>query len=174
MYFKLSPHVKYPWHEDLWLISSTFYVPIFLNECRFGSFFYIHVTREKLRKRLSYEKFVPKTLMKLKPSVGSIADASLLALCQRTITLSFQRRISVTVTDGDISMALSLSLSSYNSWKARDNFWCFFLFRTKKGFQSQLRCKWLERKNFNKIDWNILSYKTMNFLKSISSRICPK
>jgi len=31
----------------------------------FGSFFYVHVTREKLPKRRSYEKFVRKMLMKL-------------------------------------------------------------------------------------------------------------
>jgi len=31
----------------------------------FGSFFYVHVTREKLPKRHSYEKFVRKMLMKL-------------------------------------------------------------------------------------------------------------
>jgi len=35
----------------------------------FGSFFYLHVTREKLLKRRSYEKFVQKTLMKLTPAV---------------------------------------------------------------------------------------------------------
>jgi len=32
----------------------------FLYECRFGSFFYVHVTREKLPKRCSYEKFACK------------------------------------------------------------------------------------------------------------------
>jgi hypothetical protein len=38
---------------------------IFLYERRFGSFFYVHVTREKLPKLRSYEKFARKTLMKL-------------------------------------------------------------------------------------------------------------
>jgi hypothetical protein len=33
----------------------------------FGSFFYVHVTREKLLKQRSYEKFVRKMLMKLTP-----------------------------------------------------------------------------------------------------------
>jgi len=37
----------------------------FLYERRFSSFFYIHVTREKLPKQRLYEKFVCKMLMKL-------------------------------------------------------------------------------------------------------------
>jgi hypothetical protein len=37
----------------------------FSYECRFGSFFYINITREKLPKQCSYEKFVRKMLMKL-------------------------------------------------------------------------------------------------------------
>ncbi len=37
----------------------------FLYEHRFGSFFYIHVTRGKLLKQHSYKKFVLKMLMKL-------------------------------------------------------------------------------------------------------------
>jgi hypothetical protein len=36
----------------------------------FGSLFYVHLTREKLQKRRSYEKFVHKMLMKL--TVGEI------------------------------------------------------------------------------------------------------
>jgi len=43
-------------------ISSTFY---FSYKRRFGSFFYVHVTREKLPKQRSYKKFVRKMLMKL-------------------------------------------------------------------------------------------------------------
>ncbi len=34
-------------------------------ECHFSSFFYIHVTREKLPKQHSYKKFIRKMLMKL-------------------------------------------------------------------------------------------------------------
>jgi hypothetical protein len=37
----------------------------FLYECCFGSFFYVHVTREKLPKQRSYKKFVHKMMMKL-------------------------------------------------------------------------------------------------------------
>jgi len=37
----------------------------FSYERRFGSFFYVHVTREKLPKQCSYKKFVRKMLMKL-------------------------------------------------------------------------------------------------------------
>jgi len=37
----------------------------FLYERRFGSFFYVYVTREKLLKQRSYEKFARITLMKL-------------------------------------------------------------------------------------------------------------
>jgi len=50
-------------------ISSTFYVQTCLYEHCFSSFFYVHlhvtVTREKLPKQRSYEKFVRKMLMKL-------------------------------------------------------------------------------------------------------------
>ncbi len=42
-------------------ISSTFYIRIF----RFSSFFYVHVTREKLPKQSTYEKFARIMLMKL-------------------------------------------------------------------------------------------------------------
>jgi len=37
----------------------------FLYERCFGSFYYVHVTRKKLPKQCSYEKFAPLTLMKL-------------------------------------------------------------------------------------------------------------
>ncbi len=37
----------------------------FSYECRFGSFYYLHVTRKKLQKQSSYEKFTHLTLMKL-------------------------------------------------------------------------------------------------------------
>ncbi len=39
----------------------------FMYESLFGSFFYLHVTREKLPKRCSYLKFVCKMLIKLTP-----------------------------------------------------------------------------------------------------------
>jgi len=41
----------------------------FKYESLFGSFFYLHVTREKLLKRHLYEKFALKMLMKLTPEV---------------------------------------------------------------------------------------------------------
>jgi len=41
----------------------------FWYEHRFGSFFYIHVTREKLRKQHLYKKFACKMLMKLTPGL---------------------------------------------------------------------------------------------------------
>jgi len=37
----------------------------FLYKCHFGSFLYLHVTREELPKQCSYKKFVRKMLMKL-------------------------------------------------------------------------------------------------------------
>jgi len=46
-------------------ISSTFYVRIFHTKVIRAAFFYLHVTKEKLPKKLSYEKRVRKTLMKL-------------------------------------------------------------------------------------------------------------
>jgi len=39
----------------------------FLYKHHFGSFFYVHVTREKLPKRRSYKKCAQKTFMKLTP-----------------------------------------------------------------------------------------------------------
>jgi len=44
----------------------------FLNECLFGSFFYVHVTREKLPKQCLYKKFVRYMLMKLTTGVNFI------------------------------------------------------------------------------------------------------
>jgi len=41
----------------------------FSYQSLFGSFFYLHVTREKLLKRRSYEKFACKMLVKLTPNV---------------------------------------------------------------------------------------------------------
>jgi len=43
----------------------------FSYERRFGSFSYVHVTREKLPKQCSFEKFVCKMLMKLTIGVHS-------------------------------------------------------------------------------------------------------
>jgi len=40
----------------------------FPYELRFGSFFYVHVTREKLPKQCSYKKIICKMLMKLTPA----------------------------------------------------------------------------------------------------------
>ncbi len=86
-----------------------------------------------------------------RPSFGSIADASLLALCQRTITLSFQRRISVTVTDGDISMALSLYLHTFHGKleTISDVLSCIAL---KKVFQFNLDVSGWREKKFNNIN----------------------
>ncbi len=53
--------------DSLWSISSTFYASIFCTKLLCAAFFYLHVTREKLPKRLSYKKSVCKTLMKLTP-----------------------------------------------------------------------------------------------------------
>jgi hypothetical protein len=39
----------------------------FLYKCFFWSFYYLHVTREKLPKQRSYEKFAPIMLLKLTP-----------------------------------------------------------------------------------------------------------
>jgi len=54
-------------HEILMSISSTFLVRIFHTNVFCAAFFYFHVTREKLPKRLLYEKVALKTLMKLPP-----------------------------------------------------------------------------------------------------------
>jgi len=62
-----NARVKCFWNWLKWSISSTW-----LYESLFGSFFYLHVTREKLQKRHSYEKFVGLTLMKLTQGVNFI------------------------------------------------------------------------------------------------------
>ncbi len=43
----------------------------FSYKCSFSSFYYIHVTRKKLPKQRTYEKFVRKMLMKLTPEYPS-------------------------------------------------------------------------------------------------------
>ncbi len=48
-----------------WSILSTFYEKIFCTKMVPAAFYYLHVTREKLPKRLSYEKGTRKMLMKL-------------------------------------------------------------------------------------------------------------
>jgi len=52
-------------------ISSTFYTRIFCTRVLCAVFFYLLVTREKLQKRLSYEKGVHKMLVKLTLDVNS-------------------------------------------------------------------------------------------------------
>jgi len=54
----------------LWSISSTFInnAHIFRTKVLSAAFFYLHVTREKLPKWLSYKKGALKTLMKLTPA----------------------------------------------------------------------------------------------------------
>ncbi len=60
--------VKCWWNWDLGLISSTFDTQILCTKVFFGSFFYLHVAREKLPKRCSFEKkFRIKMLVKLRP-----------------------------------------------------------------------------------------------------------
>jgi len=48
-------------------ISTTFYVRIFCANIILAAFFYVNVTRGKLLKQCSYEKFARKMLMKLTP-----------------------------------------------------------------------------------------------------------
>jgi len=60
----------------LWSISSTFYAN-FPYKSLFGSFFYLHVTREKLLKRRSYEIFLRKMLIKLTPEGTTFIDTEI-------------------------------------------------------------------------------------------------
>ncbi len=66
----------------------------FMYESIFGSFFYLHVTREKLLKRHLYEKLWRKTLMKLTPGLSftNIFTNSFYACssqkCQNSVKLS--------------------------------------------------------------------------------------
>jgi len=62
----------------------------FTYESLFGSFFYLHVTRDKLSKRCLYEKFARKMLMKLTPvSCWSCMTCKLCA-AKKILSLSFQ------------------------------------------------------------------------------------
>ena len=53
-------------------ISSTFYERLFCTKVFSAAFFYLHVSRKKLRKALLYEKCIPKMLMKLRAGVNFI------------------------------------------------------------------------------------------------------
>jgi len=63
---------------DLWFLKSTGvnFINVkhtnFLYQRRFSSFYYVHVTREKLPKQYSCKKFIPLTLMKLTPVVFKV------------------------------------------------------------------------------------------------------
>ncbi len=64
----------------------------FSYECRFGSFYYVHVTRKKLPKWHSYKKFARLMLMKLTPTVnymyfGLLYDWAALAVRDNPITI---------------------------------------------------------------------------------------
>ncbi len=54
--------------NNMWTCSQ--FHQHFTYKCCFSSFFYIHVTREKLPKWRLYEKFASKMLMKLTPVVN--------------------------------------------------------------------------------------------------------
>jgi len=55
-------------HKPIWSpYHLIYFIFMFKYESLLGSFFYLHVTREKLLKRRSYKKFVQKMLMKLTP-----------------------------------------------------------------------------------------------------------
>jgi len=63
---------KWVGHQITWCQFHQHLCTNFLYECCFGSFFYIHVTREKLPKRHLYKKFVRKILMKFKVGLSTI------------------------------------------------------------------------------------------------------
>ncbi len=58
----------------------------------FGSFFHIHVTREKLRKQHMYEKFVCKMLMKLTKGVNFI-NIFRAHFCTNVLFVAFSRYV---------------------------------------------------------------------------------
>jgi len=66
-YSKIAERYKLPTVNFINVICARF-----LYEHHFGSFYYVHVTREKLLKQRSYKKFACITLMKLTPSVSVI------------------------------------------------------------------------------------------------------
>jgi len=59
---RMYAQTMFPWINLINILCANFTYESFL-----GSFFYLHVTREKLLKRRSYKIFVRKMLMKLTP-----------------------------------------------------------------------------------------------------------
>jgi len=62
----------------------------FLYQCRFDSFFYVHVTREKMPKQLSYQKRMHITLMKLTPEDLFFFPRLILHLSLSLLNFEFQ------------------------------------------------------------------------------------
>jgi len=86
-------------------VNFIYLLEIFLYKCHFGSFFYVHVTREKLPKQCSYEKFARKMLMKLSTDrFNSIAYQKFSNALPRNLNLimSYYRYIFIGLTpDGN-------------------------------------------------------------------------
>jgi len=69
--------------------NQQFNIWFFLYEHHFGSFFYVHVTREKLQKQCSYEKFVRKILMKFTTGKQTLSFDSLSKFVPRSYKYFF-------------------------------------------------------------------------------------
>jgi len=78
--YLLKGHLNNTWHS-CGQIHQHFTRAFFVQKCFMQLFFFLHVTREKLSKRLSYEKGARKMLMKL--ISGGVASESPKYTCGR-------------------------------------------------------------------------------------------
>ncbi len=96
---------------NLWSISSTFYLRIFCTKDLYKSFFNLHATKEKLLKRLQYEKFKCKMLMKLTPVSAKGKCARAISLLQLVSPRTLRPNLPINATRIHTQLILHLTLS---------------------------------------------------------------
>jgi hypothetical protein len=102
IYWEVKPHTDprsgFVYQQILFRLPSS-YIHTFYGQFHqhanssykslFGSFFYLHVTREKLPKRHLYKKFVRKRLMKLTPSFCLTKWTCCYSICDFNFSMLF-------------------------------------------------------------------------------------
>jgi len=91
----------------MWSISSTFYGHIFLYKSLFGSFFYLHVTREKAAKKTFYKKFARKMLMKFTHDMSSFCK------CRFTLLFGGHRAQTLSKSFSWVDCGVGLNFIAY-------------------------------------------------------------
>jgi len=123
----------------------------FLYECRFGSFFYVHVSREKMPKQCSCKKFVRKMLMKLTPDCGWI-DSSL--ICEEE-QISLQQNVGLFCLQKEIFWVMFRIVKLNKSSEDLVKIYCY-----KRVIQD--RCDGINPECWIITDSNLLSYSTLS------------